>query len=92
VYAATDPDMETSGCTWLLPDDGYVFRLEREELKEGVYKMINARVDAAVKGIRGIGYAFKTIHDLGKIFGRGIMLAVLVCGAAKYLYTKGIKA
>jgi len=49
VYAATDPDMETSGCTWLLPDDGYVFRLEREELKEGVYKMINARVDAAVK-------------------------------------------
>jgi NAD(P)-dependent dehydrogenase (short-subunit alcohol dehydrogenase family) len=48
VYAATDPDMGTSGCTWLLPDDGYVFRLEREELKEGVYRMINARVDAAI--------------------------------------------
>jgi len=26
VYASTDPDMETSGCPWLLPDDGYVFR------------------------------------------------------------------
>ena len=49
MYAATDPDMGTSGCTWLLPDDGYVFRLEREELTEGVYRMINARVDAAVK-------------------------------------------
>ena len=48
VYAATDPDMETSGCTWLLPDDGYVFRLEREQLKEGVYRLIDARTKAAV--------------------------------------------
>lgn len=46
-YAATDPDMETSGCPWLLPDDGYVFRLEREHLKEGVYKMIDSRTEAA---------------------------------------------
>jgi NAD(P)-dependent dehydrogenase (short-subunit alcohol dehydrogenase family) len=48
VYAATDPDMEMSGCTWLLPDDGYVFRLEREQLREGVYRLIDARTKAAV--------------------------------------------
>jgi hypothetical protein len=47
-YAATDPDMETSGCPWLLPDDGYVFRLEREHLKEGVYEMIDTRARAAL--------------------------------------------
>jgi hypothetical protein len=47
-YAATDPNMETSGCPWLLPDDGYVFLLEKEQLKEGVYKMVNARTRAAL--------------------------------------------
>jgi hypothetical protein len=47
-YAATDPDMETSGCPWLLPDDGYVFRIEREQLKEGVYQMVDARTKAAI--------------------------------------------
>jgi len=44
VYAATDPDMETRGCPWLLPDDGYVSILEKERLKEGVYKMIGPKL------------------------------------------------
>jgi NAD(P)-dependent dehydrogenase (short-subunit alcohol dehydrogenase family) len=48
VYAASDPDMETSGCPWLLPDDGYIFRLEREQLKEGVYRLIDARIKVAL--------------------------------------------
>jgi len=50
-YAATDPDMETSGCTWLLPDGGYVFRLNREELKHGVYEMIDARARTALVSV-----------------------------------------
>jgi hypothetical protein len=32
----------------LLPDDGYVVRLAREELKEGVYEMIDARAKAVI--------------------------------------------
>lgn len=48
-YAASDPDMETSGCPWLLPDDGYVFRLDKEQLKEGVYKMIDERAKTALQ-------------------------------------------
>ena len=42
-YAATDPDPETNGSAWLLPDDGPVYRVDREEFKEGVYKMIDER-------------------------------------------------
>lgn len=42
-YAATDPDMETSGSVWVLPDDGLVLRLEKERLTEGVYKILNDR-------------------------------------------------
>lgn len=41
--SATDPDMRTSGCPWLLPDDGLVLRLEREQLKEGVYQIMDQR-------------------------------------------------
>lgn len=58
-YAASDPDMETSGCPWLLPDDGYVFRVEKEQLKEGVYEIINVRTAAAVK------YVFSHKLDVG---------------------------
>ncbi|KAI0296844.1 hypothetical protein BC826DRAFT_187240 [Russula brevipes] len=42
--AATDPDPATSGCPWLLPDDGPVLLLEKESMREGVYAMVNNRV------------------------------------------------
>ena len=42
--SAVDPDPSTSGCAWVLLDDGPVARLEKEHLKEGVYEMLNARV------------------------------------------------
>lgn len=58
-YAASDPDMETSGCPWLLPDDGYLFRIKREELKEGVYEMLNDRTAALIK------YVFSHKLDIG---------------------------
>ena len=44
VLCATDPDPETNGLPWLLPDEGPVYRLSREELVEGVYDMVNKRV------------------------------------------------
>lgn len=46
--AATDADMETSGCPWVLLDDGLVLRLEREILKEGVYKIMDERAKKAL--------------------------------------------
>jgi hypothetical protein len=42
--AATDPDPATSGCPWVLPDDGPVLLLKKEVLHEGVYEMMNNRV------------------------------------------------
>ena len=42
--AATDPDPATSGCPWMLPDDGLVLLLQKEVLREGVYDMLNKRV------------------------------------------------
>ena len=42
--AATDPDLKTSGCPWVLPDDGPVIRVEKESLRAGVYQMLNDRV------------------------------------------------
>lgn len=45
--AATDPDLATSGCPWVLPDDGPVIRIEKEALRTGVYEMINDRIRRA---------------------------------------------
>jgi hypothetical protein len=42
--AATDPDPTTSGCPWVLPDDGPVLLCKKETLREGVYDMLNNRV------------------------------------------------
>jgi hypothetical protein len=44
LYAATDPDPATSGCSWLLPDNGPILRLERENIREGTYGVINDRI------------------------------------------------
>ena len=42
--AATDPDLKTSGCPWVLPDDGPVIRVEKEALRTGVYEMLANRI------------------------------------------------
>lgn len=70
IHAAADPDMETSGCPWLLPDDGYVFRLEREQLREGVYKMIDDRTKVALKLAFPFKCTFRTL--IGQRNHRGV--------------------
>jgi hypothetical protein len=47
--AATDPDLATSGCPWVLPDDGPVIRVEKEALRAGVYEMLTNRIRRATK-------------------------------------------
>ena len=42
--AATDPDLATSGCPWMLMDDGPVIRVEKEALRTGVYDMLGDRI------------------------------------------------
>jgi hypothetical protein len=47
--AATDPDPATSGCPWVLPDDGPVLLCKKEILREGVYAMLNNRLRRVVR-------------------------------------------
>jgi hypothetical protein len=51
VYSATDPRPSTHGCPWLLPDDGPLFLLEKEELREGVYKMLDDRLKRLTRSV-----------------------------------------
>jgi len=47
--AATDPDVATSGCPWVLPDDGPVIRVEKEALRAGVYEILDQRIRRAYR-------------------------------------------
>ncbi|KAF8893434.1 hypothetical protein BD779DRAFT_1467786 [Infundibulicybe gibba] len=82
-YAATSPDPETNGCAWLLPDDGPVFLVPREEFKLGVYKMIDDRANRLIKGASGVAYYYRLARDLTRILGKPIFIAGLVSVAAK---------
>jgi hypothetical protein len=53
-YSATNPDPETSGNAWLIPDNGPVFRVPKEEFKLGVYKMIDNRANAGLKYVASL--------------------------------------
>lgn len=43
LYAATNPDPETTGSVFALMDDGPVLMLEKEIIKGGVYDIVSAR-------------------------------------------------
>lgn len=43
MYAATHPDLETTGSVFALIDDGPVLHLENETIKGGVYDIVSAR-------------------------------------------------
>lgn len=44
IYAASHPDPATSGCAYVLPDDGPVFKVPREEFKAGVYQLLEGKL------------------------------------------------
>jgi len=50
-YAATNPDENTNGAAWILADDGETLMAVKEELKMGVYKMIDRRVNSVKQSV-----------------------------------------
>jgi NAD(P)-dependent dehydrogenase (short-subunit alcohol dehydrogenase family) len=82
-HAATDMDMNTSGCAWLLPDDGPVFRVEKEKFKLGVYQMIDDRHNSLLKGVHGVSHCLATGRDLCRIFGKQFLILVLTIVGAR---------
>lgn len=83
IHAATDPDPDTNGSAFLLNDDGPVFRVPREEFKLGVYKMIDDRANALLKGATGATYYARLVRDLVRILGKPVLVTALGAGAAK---------
>lgn len=83
IYAATNPDPETNGVAFLLTDDGPVFMVPREEFKMGVYKMIDERANALLKGASGLGYYFRLLGDLRRILGKPIVMTGIALVVAK---------
>ncbi|KAF9010635.1 hypothetical protein BDQ17DRAFT_1273216 [Cyathus striatus] len=71
--AASDPQVASNGSVWLLADNGPVFLLPREELKEGVYKLIDDRVNSLLVGVRGIQYYGRVLGDVFRIVGRPVV-------------------
>ncbi|KAH9055809.1 hypothetical protein EDB83DRAFT_1088739 [Lactarius deliciosus] len=74
--AATDPDLATSGCPWVLPDDGPVIRVEKEALRAGVYDMLNKRIRRATSLARTIGDWVRLARDLDRIFRPVLVVSV----------------
>jgi NAD(P)-dependent dehydrogenase (short-subunit alcohol dehydrogenase family) len=62
--AATDPDLATSGCPWVLPDDGPVIRVEKEALRAGVYEMLSNRIRRATNFATAVGDWARLVRDL----------------------------
>jgi hypothetical protein len=48
---ATNPEMNTSGYVWMLPDGEPLLQLAREQLQEGVYKMMNERLRERIRSV-----------------------------------------
>ncbi|TFK53547.1 NAD(P)-binding protein [Heliocybe sulcata] len=91
-YAATNPDWANQGSTLLLPDDGPVLRLNKEELKEGVYGIINNRAQRAKRTGEAILSFAATLRDLWKIFGKGVMVAMLCAVAARWARARYLRS
>jgi len=72
--AATDPDTATSGCPWVLPDDGPVVRLEKEALRVGVYEILGKRVRRAVGFGNAVRGWARLAYDLGRIFRPALLV------------------
>ncbi|KAK7037647.1 hypothetical protein VNI00_010867 [Paramarasmius palmivorus] len=73
-YAATDPSMETSGSAFLLPDNGPVFMIPKEEFKLGVYAMIDRRSNALLKGVSGLAFYVRAAKTWMKILGKPMLM------------------
>ncbi|RXW25026.1 hypothetical protein EST38_g841 [Candolleomyces aberdarensis] len=81
-YSATDPDPATNASSWLLPDDGPVWLIEKERFKFGVYKMIDQRTNAVFKGAKGFIFYKRLFTDIWqntapvRYFGFAVALGV----------------
>ncbi|KAF8637310.1 hypothetical protein AX16_010839 [Volvariella volvacea WC 439] len=82
-HAATNPDPNTNGCAWLIPDGGNVYFIAREEFKLGVYKMMDARINALHELANDSKYYYRLARDLTRLLGKPILKTGITIYAAK---------
>jgi len=93
INAAADPDPATSGSGYVLPDNGPVFKVPREEFKLGVYKLLDDRANALLNVGSSVAYAVKTVIDITKIIGKPVFASVIALGIARacWIYRDNIR-
>jgi hypothetical protein len=87
--AATDPDAATSGCPWMLPDDGPVIRVEKESLHAGVYEMLNVRIRRAKGFANAVKDWARLVRDLGLIFRPVLFIAAILAVLLGVISSRG---
>ncbi|KAF9050041.1 hypothetical protein BJ165DRAFT_1525332 [Panaeolus papilionaceus] len=85
-FAATDVDPKTNGAAWLLLDDGPVFMVPKEEFKQGVYGMIDARANSARQAITGIKAWALFFRDVWRIVGKPVAQVGVTAAVAHYAW------
>ncbi|KAJ8517966.1 hypothetical protein ONZ45_g4912 [Pleurotus djamor] len=85
-HVASNPKPESSGSAWLLPDDGAVFQVPKEEFKEGVYKMIDERANRLQRGAKGAVFYFNLTKDLSRIFAKPLAILGVALFVGQFVY------
>ena len=62
LYAATNPDLETTGSVFSLIDDGPVLLLENEIIKGGVYDIVSARAARVTRWVHLLDILYTGSH------------------------------
>lgn len=89
VCAATDPNWETSGASYNLPDDGPVMRTERHELSVGVYKILTERINTLIKVETTINRYMNIVSDLFMLAAPHLTIVAFVLPILAYwLFTR----
>jgi short chain dehydrogenase len=86
-YSITEPDPATNGCPWMLLDGGPLLRLDREQLTEGVYEVMNQRLQKLFACVidscfpytfdlrwHRLRVALTSMRDMSRILGRSIIM------------------
>ncbi|KIM22325.1 hypothetical protein M408DRAFT_332959 [Serendipita vermifera MAFF 305830] len=86
VHAATDPDWETSGASYALPDDGSIIRIDRKELAVGIYKILHERLNSVSKIQFNVAYYQGIFGDLFLLVAPYLNVVAFLIPLVAYYY------
>ncbi|TFY83368.1 hypothetical protein EWM64_g653 [Hericium alpestre] len=87
--SATDPDPSTSGCPWLLLDERPVLRVNRDDLRLGLYDLLKDRIERPTGFSERARRTVLLFTHLWRIFRPAIVVVSLV-GVASLAWFSGV--